>query len=419
MQSRRRVLLVTSTPDDQDFIDANTELDLISEIFRDGNNRKKFEIDIKHNIMKGSFQYKLDDFNPHIVHFSGHGTKKGKLVFQDGEEIDPVVLKNIFNNVKSIELIFLSACYSIKQVDELKKISNIKNIIGMNDKIAPYIANVFATHFYKNYTKRENVHIAFTNAMNNFKQIYKSILDPETLKPHDPDTLIQLIKTDKKHVDGNSSSSKEIEEDNTKYLQFDFVQKDPIPNDLFYQMQRCVSKYEEEVSIKKIDPVLFWNSDSSNISKIIPMLLTYSNEYGLDQNQVNIMKNNVEKIQVLVKLAVDNNDDNIVNVEDESSVNNNNNDDDNYIYSIIVDKTDTRKIISMIAIQKDAISLLKIPWIGILGNKFTKIEISKETAIKLKYELMPKDTNNFYPIRIEDGKVIGMIMFALQICGQH
>ena len=94
-------------------------------------------------------------------------------------------------------------------------------------------------------------------------------------------------------------------------------------------------------------------------------------------------------------------------------------DNDNYIYSIIVDKTDTRKIISMIAIQKDAISLLKIPWIGILGNKFTKIEISKETAIKLKYELMPKDTNNFYPIRIEDGKVIGMIMFALQICGQH
>jgi hypothetical protein len=36
----------------------------------------------------------------------------------------------------------------------------------------------------------------------------------------------------------------------------------------------------------------------------------------------------------------------------------------------------------------------------------------------LKYELMPKDTNNFYPYR-NSGRVVGYIMFAFQICGKH
>ena len=44
------------------------------------------------------------------------------------------------------------------------------------------------------------------------------------------------------------------------------------------------------------------------------------------------------------------------------------------------------------------------------------LEIKPEQANKIKEELMPKDINNFYPFR-QDGKIIGYIMFAYQICG--
>lgn len=53
-------------------------------------------------------------------------------------------------------------------------------------------------------------------------------------------------------------------------------------------------------------------------------------------------------------------------------------------------------------------------WNKIKGDDIIMLEIKPEQANKK--ELMPKDTNNFYPFR-KDGKVVGYIMFAYQICG--
>ena len=46
------------------------------------------------------------------------------------------------------------------------------------------------------------------------------------------------------------------------------------------------------------------------------------------------------------------------------------------------------------------------------------LDTSPERANEIKEELMPKDTNNFYPFR-RLGKITGYIMFAFQICGLH
>ena len=55
-------------------------------------------------------------------------------------------------------------------------------------------------------------------------------------------------------------------------------------------------------------------------------------------------------------------------------------------------------------------------WSKIKGDDIIMLEIKPEQANKIKEELMPKDTNNFYSFR-KDGKVVGYIMFAYQICG--
>jgi len=90
-------------------------------------------------------------------------------------------------------------------------------------------------------------------------------------------------------------------------------------------------------------------------------------------------------------------------------------DKDDYYYFVIADKRQMNRIVALIAINKD---LSQIPWDNILGIHLIILPISKQNAVELKYEMMPKDTNNFYPFRYS-GKIAGYIMFAFQICGLH
>ena len=90
-------------------------------------------------------------------------------------------------------------------------------------------------------------------------------------------------------------------------------------------------------------------------------------------------------------------------------------DKDDYYYFVIADKRQMNRIVALIAINKD---LSQIPWDNILGIHLIILPISKQNAVELKYEMMPKDTNNFYPFRYS-GKIAGYVMFAFQICGLH
>ena len=94
------------------------------------------------------------------------------------------------------------------------------------------------------------------------------------------------------------------------------------------------------------------------------------------------------------------------------------NKEDANIYLIIVDRENIDRIISMIIIRNDSYNS-RIPLEKIMNDRLKIIQLSKEKALLLKNEMMPKDTNNFYQFRKEDGRVIGYIMFAFQICGQH
>ena len=93
------------------------------------------------------------------------------------------------------------------------------------------------------------------------------------------------------------------------------------------------------------------------------------------------------------------------------------NNEDGNIYLVIVDRENIDRIILMIIIRNDSHNP-RILLEKIMNDRLKIIQISKEKALLLKNEMMPKDTNNFYQFR-KDGTVIGYIMFAFQICGQH
>ncbi len=79
------------------------------------------------------------------------------------------------------------------------------------------------------------------------------------------------------------------------------------------------------------------------------------------------------------------------------------------------EKNNHSHIISMVIIRKD-VSLEKNIWYEIIGNNIVMLYTSPVRANEIKEELMPKDTNNFYPFR-KNRTVVGYIMFSYQICG--
>lgn len=89
---------------------------------------------------------------------------------------------------------------------------------------------------------------------------------------------------------------------------------------------------------------------------------------------------------------------------------------DDYNYYVVLDREQPNRIVSMIVAKKDPSP--QPLWDKILNERLIKLPIPKEDAVALKNELMPKETNNFYPYR-DSGKVVGYIMFAFQICGQQ
>jgi hypothetical protein len=89
---------------------------------------------------------------------------------------------------------------------------------------------------------------------------------------------------------------------------------------------------------------------------------------------------------------------------------------DDYNYSVILDRENPNRIVAMLANKKE--NLPQLPWSTILGERLVKVSVSKQDALMIKHELMPKETNNFYPYR-RNGRIMGYLMFAFQICGQR
>jgi hypothetical protein len=83
-------------------------------------------------------------------------------------------------------------------------------------------------------------------------------------------------------------------------------------------------------------------------------------------------------------------------------------------YSVILDRVNLNRIVVLLANKKG--TLPQLPWSAILGERLVKVSVSKEDALAIKHELMPKETNNFYPYR-RNGITTGYLMFAFQICG--
>lgn len=109
-------------------------------------------------------QQAMLDFKPQIVHFTGHGSGKDGLAFEDGagqlKLVDSEALANLFKLFSSrVECVVLNACYSQFQAEAIAQ--HINCVIGMSRAISDRAAIEFAVGFYTALGAGESIEFAY------------------------------------------------------------------------------------------------------------------------------------------------------------------------------------------------------------------------------------------------------------------
>lgn len=93
----------------------------------------------------------INETNPTIIHFSGHGTKNGELVFQDNADNPKKVSNEVIAEVMSacsadIRMLVFNNCFSSSQAEMI--VDKVEATIGMNKSIGDESAILFSSQLY-------------------------------------------------------------------------------------------------------------------------------------------------------------------------------------------------------------------------------------------------------------------------------
>jgi hypothetical protein len=146
----KKILILASNPKTTTKLRLDEEVREIEEGLRRSKHRDRFEIRSIWAIRLRDLRRSLLDFEPQIVHFTGHGREDGLLVEDElgmAVRISTKALKGLFELCANhVECVILNACYSAPQAVAISK--HINYVIGMKKEIKDKAAIEFAVGFY-------------------------------------------------------------------------------------------------------------------------------------------------------------------------------------------------------------------------------------------------------------------------------
>lgn len=145
------ILFLASNPAKDCFLELDEEARSIQEKIRLSDYRDTVKFETRWAVRAGDIMQAINETNPTIIHFSGHGCEDGALVLQnpDGSVkfVSPEAISQAISTVSdTVKLVFFNACYSSVQASKI--VENIDASIGMNAPIKDEAARVFAARFY-------------------------------------------------------------------------------------------------------------------------------------------------------------------------------------------------------------------------------------------------------------------------------
>lgn len=171
-KNNKKILFLAANPRDTQAIDLRREFEKICAKIKMGKNGDAFQLQQKWAVNIPDINQSLLDEEPNIVHFSGHGSKLGRIYLEDAagmkKEIRPDALAELFELFsQEIECVVLNACYSETQAQEIAK--HINYVIGMSDAILDKAAIVFSEAFYQAVAAGKDYEFAFKMANTTIK----------------------------------------------------------------------------------------------------------------------------------------------------------------------------------------------------------------------------------------------------------
>jgi hypothetical protein len=146
------ILFLSADPTNASRLRIGEELREIQEKLQLAKLRDRFSLNQRMSVRPTDISQALLDIQPHIVHFSGHGTTSGALCFENplGEflPVSPDALAALFEQFTDhVGCVLLNSCYSKIQASAIAE--HIDYVIGMSQAIGDNAAIAFAIGFYQ------------------------------------------------------------------------------------------------------------------------------------------------------------------------------------------------------------------------------------------------------------------------------
>lgn len=188
------ILFLAADPNNASRLRLGEEAREIQEKLQLSRGREHFALHQRTSVRPADVSQALLDVNPQIVHFSGHGTSKGALCFENrlGEihPIQPDALAALFEQfVNQVDCVVLNACYSVAQARAIAK--HIRYVVGMSQAIDDKAAIAFSIGFYQALGAGRSIEEAYKLGCVQIRlENIPEYLVPEMIKDHDVSELI-------------------------------------------------------------------------------------------------------------------------------------------------------------------------------------------------------------------------------------
>ncbi len=166
----------------------------------------EFKLEHRSAVQWKDFRRAIEDLQPEIVHFSGHGAgKEGILVLDADGQIRAVTadaLTRMFRLFPCVECVVLNACYSEEQAIEIHR--HVPYVVGMSLSIGDRAAIDFAEAFYDGVFAgrgyREAYELGLSGMANDVEvwtPIFKERKVKDEKKVENPTVGVKLTRTQK------------------------------------------------------------------------------------------------------------------------------------------------------------------------------------------------------------------------------
>lgn len=157
------ILFLAANPRDVDRLRLDEEVRTIDERLRLAQYRDQFNLEQQWAVRTRDILDAMLRYKPDIVHFSGHGSVDGALIFEDAaghaRSVSAAALGALFRTLEGVRCVVMNACWSAAHASQIAE--HVDCVVGMARAVSDEAAIGFAAGFYRSLGEGKSVGKAF------------------------------------------------------------------------------------------------------------------------------------------------------------------------------------------------------------------------------------------------------------------